>query len=665
MEYNKIFDFDLRSAKKLYNSSYLEELTGLMEKVAYCIGSGHPYCFDNEYYLDNPKEEPNSSFKEFIKDFKNSFEFSSSDRICIIRGRAGVGKTLFFDNGVQMLVRKRGEHREKYIQLGIDFKNIDGKKDVEYYTNFILNNLRDNAVDAIRQMGENTYNDFLKGYKRYCRVLDNTPFAKMYPAMFFCKLIYNKYNKPCIIILDNIDLACVETQKNVFKATAIVCERLYKFMGTQNAQNTYRIYFAMRPETHLRSEEAKLGNVINFPLPNIQAICLKILEEVIVNIANDFDKKGSLKCEVTYYSVIDNQEIVAKTYSDIATYFIKILNYYLKNIWNRPDVQKRLGTSQEFHCNLVNYNVRTFLSFLTDTLANGGFKPLTQDFNKSSYSRFYSVFDYIEMIIRGRWLMHPGNKHIDSEGGNKAPIVFNVFDSSLYGSVRNEQANHLMLNVHVLQYFDLREVGAKVRYGEIEQHLSVFYDSKYVKKAVQELTYVRILYSFFEGDENIASKQSCEEVVIEKNTQLCLSPTGRFYLEKFIYEFEYLYQMALSTFMPTKYVEELSNCWQSEKELTVLRFLMGLYSILNSNLERFDETQLLGFKQIFCQGEESYQKPFSNMLDSFISVLSIKIQQAEIKEIRSLEKLCNIREQANLLKEESVKYFTDKLGCVI
>jgi len=656
--YRKINDYQLSRANKIGNSSYLEDLTQLIKTVALNIDNGNYYCFGDEYYLENNFYEPNSSYEEFIKSFKNTFEIPSSDKIHILRGRAGVGKTLFFKNGVQILTRK--QHREKYIPLCVDFKNIDSKKSITFYTELIYRNINMNAIDCIRRLGLDEYKRFNQDYNDYCGSLDKTPYARLFPIMYFCKYIYNKYKKPCIIVFDNIDLSCVETQRKVFKATSIVFEKLNDFMEDQNAKNYYRVYFAMRPETFLHSEETPLGEVINFPLPNIQAICLEIIKKTLRDIANDFDNIQKIKCEVTYCSVINNEMITARSYSDVADYFINIFNHFFNEIWVNPEIIERLGTNEDFHCNIVNYNVRSFLTFLADTIYNGGFKPLTKDFN--STNNYYSVFDYIEMIIKGRWITHPGNKYIDGEGSNKAPIVFNVFDTNLWDNTQNNKIKHFMLNIRILQFFYLYAKDEEITYDHLENNLKSFFKKNHIKRAVQELTFVRILYSFYEGDQNIASKQKWDEVQIEGNTKLYLSPTGKFYIEKFISEFEYLYQMSLSSLMPSEYVDKLSDCWKTEKELSVLYFLKGIFSIIKENIDSYNENVLEDFKYIFCKDDEIGCRPFRRMLNSFVNVMRKKIQRAENKGTRSLEKLKKILDRAEELHEQAITYFVEKLG---
>ena len=74
---------------------------------------------------------------------------------------------------------------------------------------------------------------------------------------------------------------------------------------------------------------------------------------------------------------------------------------------------------------------------------------------------------------------------------------------------------------------------------------------------------------FYQGDTNISSIDNWKDVIIDEDTKLQISPTGKFYIQNLICEFEYLYQMALSSLLPQNYVKELSKCWSTEKELSL------------------------------------------------------------------------------------------------
>lgn len=662
-EFNQIFNFNYQKANMLYNSSYLEDLTGLIEKAAENIDAGTDYYFDSFYYLENNINNSVNNYDMFIESIRNSFNNSSSNKVNIIRGLAGIGKTSFFEKGVQKIIRENGDNNDNYIELGIDFKNLDQNKDIEFYKKYIFENLNRNAITAIRKLGDKAFDDFYSEYKRFCREIFGTVDEMLFPVMFFCRRIYQKYSKPCIIILDNIDLACVDTQVNVFKATAVFCTELNKFMKWFKLNDTYRIYFAMRPETFFRSNEMRIGTIIDFPLPNILAISLEIIKSEIISAAEEMDEKGKMKCEVTYYDIVDNKTVMATTFSDVAEYFNKIFEHFLNTQWSDEALINRLGANKDFHCNIVNYNIRTFLSFLSDTLSNGGFKPLTKAFNENGLGAHYSVFDYIEMIIRGRWAIHPGNKNIDNEGGNKAPIIFNMFDSSLWYNTQESKVKHFMLYIRILQYFNVCINDDDSSFGELIDVLSNFFDEELIISAVQELVFTGFLYSSSDGDNIIASKKNRKEIKIEDNTNLSLSPKGRFYLEKFICEFEYLYQMALSSIMPTSFVDELSNCWFSEKEFTVLKFLMGMFYIIKNNVEQYERNNVLPlFSKMFCKDDDISCKPFRRILDSFITAMERKVVFAEKYDTKKITKLQEILASAQELQNEASKFFCDKLG---
>lgn len=658
IQYSKLFDFKKYQAKQLENSSYLEDLTGLIKSVASNLDEEKYYYFDDEFYLS--ESEDNNSFSKFIDDFKKSFYYNNNGKINIIRGIAGVGKSLFFKKGIQKLIRDKNKHKDKYIPLCIDFKNIDSNQTVLFYSNMIYNQLKNKSIQAIIDLNDSDiYNEFNKEYSKY-KKHPNTYNAKLFPAVFFSKEIRYKYKRPCIIVFDNIDLANYNTQVNVFKATINVCNNLDALTKHQGYTGTYCVYFAMRPETQIRNGEGRFGDIIQFPLPNILAISLKMLEEIIFDTAKRLDKTENLKCEVTFNNIITNKRTEVKKFIDVAKYFNDIFQHYLKNLWNRDDIINRLGKSEEFHCNIVNYNIRTFLIFLSDTLSNGGFLPLTKDFNKFPFENYYTVFDYIEMIIRGKWLIHPGNRFIDSEGNNNAPIVFNVFDTRLWDNNQENKTKHFMLFIRILQYFNLN-TNETIKYMDLKNDLKSFFDKKYILLAVKQLTFISILKSDTEGDSIVADKNELTEVDINDKTKLSLSPKGKFYIEKFIYEFEYLYQMALSSIMPDEYTKELESCWEDEKEYTVLLFLKGIFTIIKKNINSYKQNDISLFINLFCIDDIFSCKPFRRMLHTFVSVMTKKVKRAETLYTNSLNKLLYILNEAKTLENEANNYFLLKL----
>ena len=529
--FGTIFNFADVSAKKLHNSSYLEALTGLLIRVASNIRTGTDYLFDSGFFVVDHSSEPNCSYDEFVGQFLNTFLYDNSGGIHIIRGCSGIGKTLFFENGVQKLTYNKEECKGKYIKLGVDFAHIDRKKDIDFYEQMIYCKLNKNARDAIESF--DVYNpgvrkEFRKKYDELCG--NTTPYTNhefLFPVMFFCQKIYSTHNKkPCIIIFDNIDLSCVETQRNVFHATVKICKVLKNYMKTHKCDDQYRVFFAMRPETFYRSGDIISGAFINFPLPNILKISVETIKNSLIREAAELDCDRRLSCEVGFHNILENKRIEVNTFSDVANYFADVLDHYLVNLW-QGGIIERLGKSEEFHCNIVNYNVRKFLTFFADVLSNGGFKPLTKEFNEKPSN--YTVFDYIEMIIRGRWTVHPGNKLMDGEGGNATPLIFNLFDASLWHNTQDDKIMHFMLNIRILQYFVFNNDLENVKYSDLRNCLSAFYRQDHIMKGIQKLVYVGIIYSFFDGD-TVASKRNYDEITIEDNVRLRLSQTGKFYI---------------------------------------------------------------------------------------------------------------------------------------
>lgn len=661
----QIHDFSNKSAEKLENTFYLEDLTRLLAQTATLLDSNDNYLFGEEYYIDSHSEEINCGFHKFVECFKKSFYDGSCEKINIIRGRAGIGKSLFFEKGIKQLI-KHGNCSDSYLKINIDFKSFDNDKDINYYVKHIYRKIRENAIDCIRLFDNNCYDLFNDEEKKF-GTKDKTPFYFLFPLKFLCEKIYNKYKYPCVITLDNIDLTSVTTQEHIFKAIVEVFDKFNEFMKDKRSFNCYRVYFVMRPETELRYEEVNVGEVINFPLPNILKLSFALIKKVILETAIKFDSNSELLCNVTCRDVtLDiESERTFTTFTDVANYFVEILNLYLIRVWNdKSNICERLGTCEEFHCNIVNYNIRTFLRFLSDTISNGGFKPFTKDFNLKPNQQHYNTFDYIEMIIKGRWQVHPGNAHIYGEGSNKAPIVFNVFDTSLYNGGKKVKAQHFMLYIRILQFFLLCTTEQRVKFKQIKQSLAPFFKNKFIKNATKKLIHIHFLYSYEIGDNIVATIKDWKDVPLNNNTELKLSPVGKFYLENFICEFEYLYQMSLSSLVSEEYYNDLKLCWKIEKEKTVLYFLKSMFNIIKFNISEYNvENGLESFKNLFYYiDDERGSRPFRRMLDRFISIMEIKVKSANKYESNNTEKLNRILEEVIELKNDVNNYFKTMLG---
>ena len=654
-EYSQLHDFNYRKVDQLENSSYLEELTGLFKSVATKIEDGGNYFFKDGYYLNVGSD---NNFNYFTDSFENSIYYGSSKSINIIQGSAGVGKTLFFKKGAQLLIRN-SKDKTNYIYMGIDFKNIDNDQSIEYYEEWIYRRLKKRAVENVWRLGDEAFVEFNEAYQKFITGFEMV-YTDLFPLKFFCEKIYIKYRKPCIIFFDNIDLASVETQKHIFAATVNVCDRFYEFMDMYGMSDFYRIYFAMRPETEYCYAEARVGEVIKFPLPNVLQISLAIIKKALTETAKEFDEEGGLSCGIICKNVISDEDEMKelKTFSQVADYFYEILDHYLANIWNdNPQIVERLGTSETFHGSIVNYNVRTFVRFLAHTIRNGGFKPFTREFNERYTTRYYSLYDYIEMLIRGRWTVHPGNLNINGEGNNKAPIIFNVFDTSIYGKKTEDKIKHFMLNIRILQYFFLCGRELEIRYEKMKKFFSSFFQEEYIEEATKKLIFVRFLYSYVQGDNIIATIKDYRDVRLEDAMTIKLSPVGEFYLKRMICEFEYLYQMAVTSLMCEEYTKELQKCWETEKEKTVLCFLKSVFEIIKENIKGYNEEQIIEFKKMFYDANDPFgSRPYGKMLNRFILVIRNKVQRAEKMKTGSVKKLIAIYEEAIALENEVKQY---------
>ena len=183
----------------------------------------------------------------------------------------------------------------------------------------------------------------------------------------------------------------------------------------------------------------------------------------------------------------------------------------------------------------------------------------------------------------------------------------------------------------------------------------MFFEKENIIKATKILIYVRMLYSFFEGDKTIADKDNWHEVIIDSKIELKLNRTGKFYMNKLVYEFEYLYQMALSSLMPFEYVRKLLGR-KHGKEVTVLYFLEGILEILKINIEKFNKCGLRtkeDLSYINIQEDNFYLR----MVKDFISTMNKKTQRAELMETKNMEKLRSLLCDAQKLEKDVECYF--------
>jgi len=667
LNFSKIYEFDVgQSAPKFDLEMYLKEIgiKDFLFKVALKLDSYEKIFFEEQHYPSQLSQKHNTSHSKFVKEFEQEFIHGTGEKINYIIGIPGTGKSLFFSKGIKNLFISKTVIAGRYQEYCVHFKNVDQEKGIEFYKAYIYQNLKERAIDLLRNHnGSGVFDNFRKEYKKYVDDIDllgETPHSRLFPTMYFCKHIHEKFGQPAIITFDDIDLSCETTQEQIRNAVASIHDELCNLLKSVNGLSWVRIFFVMRPETTMHTIEEQKGRRINFPYPDVLGITLDKLRAAVKETTKELGETqysfGGSTLELE--SIIDGSAVVCTSIGDVADYFINIMEHLLLNEWNRHDVIERLGTSQEFHCYLVNYNVRTFFSFLADTLKDGGFKPFTERFVKNPRS-IYTIFDYLEMLMRGRWVQHPGNQKISKEGRNFAPLVFNVFSSvnSGYSGTIEVQIKHFMLNIRIMQLFYYIAADSEIEYSKICKILELFFDKEKIDDATKKLIQVGILYSPIEGEKSIRSKKKHKDIKLSDDSCIAISDMGRFYLERLICEFEYLYQMALSSLMLDKHVEILKENTY-EKEEVVYCFLDSIYHIKQINFNAYNNGDKKTYREFFLKSNDKAGRIYIRMIETFILAVEAKLKRAEsISHAQRAEKLLRLSEKAQFLKERAIESF--------
>jgi len=669
LSFTKINEFDAeQSAPRLNLEMYLEGIgiRDFLFMVALKLDSYDKIFFEEQFYPSQLSKKHNTSFSRFVSEFEQEFVYGTGEKINYVIGIPGIGKSLFFSKGIKSLFNSKTKVvGQLYQEYCVHFKNIDQKMGIEFYKTYIYQKLKENAIDMLRS-NRGHFEEFLKQYKQYTdtiELLGETPHSQLFPTMYFCKHIHEKFGQPAIITFDDIDLSCETTQENIRNAVARVHDELCNLLKSVGGLCWFRIFFVMRPETTMNTIEEKKGRRINFPYPDVLRITLAKLKAAVKETTRELGEMhysfGS--STLTLESIIDRSAIVCNGVDDVANYFINIMEHLLLNEWDRPDVLDRLGTNQEFHCHLVNYNVRTFFSFLADTLKDGGFKPFTERFISNPDS-IYTIFDYLEMLMRGRWVMHPGNQKVSKEGRNFAPLVYNVFSivNSGYSGTIDIQVKHFMLNIRIMQLFYYIATDYEVEYSEICEILELFFDKEKIRDATKKMIQVGILYSPVEGEKSIRSKKKHKEIELNDDSCITISDMGRFYLERLICEFEYLYQMALSSLMLSRHVETVRER-AYEKEEVVYYFLDSIYHIKQINFNFYNDKQKETYRKYFFRSDDKAGQIYIRMIKTFILAIDAKLKRAEsISYVSRVEKLSKLSTRAKDLHELAINSFLIK-----
>ncbi|MCL2299384.1 MAG: hypothetical protein FWC27_04470 [Firmicutes bacterium] len=653
-----------------HSEIYLDQLLAdLLSKASNMMKRGEYPCFAEEYYPY--EEEKAKSYRKFVKSIHSIIKNKPDGSVNYVTGRAGTGKTLFFREGIKELFGGKTYHR-----LLMDFEDVQPNRSLEYYRKLCLDFLRDNAMDEIRYLGADVFRDFDRKFGDFCgshtetRETDN---AHLFPVKYLCECVYAKEGMPLIILFDNVDLLPMESQLFIFTAACDACSKLLRFVERENMQRYYRIFIIVRPEAPLR-EKRDPGERIVFPLPNIVRICKEVLRCSLFKAAEELDgemDKENQDWHIKVPSIVDQEKTDLNSPQAVADYIASVVDHFIDNEWSRNEIIERLDTSERFHNEIVNSNVRAFLAFFSETLEKGGFYPLTHEAHHELADVHFSVFDYVEMVIRGCYDYHPGNKHFDGEFRRfPSLLIFNLFEAYDwdYNEVVMEQ--HFMLYIRILQFINFH-ADKKVSYATLTNVLSSFFDPTFIAIATKRLIHAKMIYSFKDGEKRAEAKTEWHQVTVDDATLLS-SSNGAYYLKYLICEFEYLYQIAITAPMEKEKAAEMRDKYRKEKERVVLYFLESVYEIIKENIafyQKKSDGSMDAFRRNFCNdgdGAEFIQRPFRRMLKSYIAVLEKKrkstwrYEDEERKAERERE-LKHLLAQARKLRDESNAFFSETL----
>ncbi len=635
------------------SDGYEPEIKSAIDFFAYKIEDLYEY--NEELY--NKKE-----YNDFNLSIKNTADYGNNSRITVVKGAAGIGKTTFFKKGLSKALGVS----EEFTACVIDVKEFAENRDIDYYKDKILKNLDDTVFPIVDGEFSEEFNDTMMG-KNINNILDinKRVFA------FFCKAYNDKYKTPVYIIIDNIDLCSRKTQIGVVNATFAVKTSLVNttraYSKSLKSDLRFCIIITKRPDTHFPDELGSFNNVM-FPKPNI----IKIYEFLL--------KKGvkeTLKTKDDYDINLTVEQKEYKKFSDLLNAYIEMLLNTIMSSWQDNHIIRRFDSIENFHNLIITYNIRRFAKFIAETIRFGAIRQLNL-----TVSEPYTIYEHIELLIRGAYDFHAGNKKMDGESFySRTPIIMHLFDFEDWQRKDNEYIiENYFVFVKILQYLEINSVNSNlsnVSYHEIKNYLLHFFDRKAIECAVQKLIYANIVNEENMGIRNLSSFEKWSKIDLsdEKNVQISLfkKSTSMFYLDYLVIEFEYLYNMAVSTpifiyndddfcnnfikkfSMKTDY-DSKTYFIRNNKEELVYVFLKSMYNVILKNLESYENKKEI-FREVFRNGValDYMIKPYNRMLKNYISVLNGKIGYRE-KTQNSKKSLFTLAKLASdLLKESESK----------
>ena len=98
---------------------------------------------------------------------------------------------------------------------------------------------------------------------------------------------------------------------------------------------------------------------IVFPFPNLAKI---FVDGFAIHL-----EKESMKVEDHYSFTLYFDDIEVHSISELVDYVVRLVNSSFQKLiheWNEDYIAERFSSFAEFHSNIVNYNIRKFLSFI-------------------------------------------------------------------------------------------------------------------------------------------------------------------------------------------------------------------------------------------------------------------------------------------------------------
>ncbi|MEA5015112.1 MAG: hypothetical protein VB099_11175 [Candidatus Limiplasma sp.] len=612
-------------------------------------------------YLDDFVESfAQNHFYKFSKEFYEATEFDlfkthvgkvcnlkkADERIFVVKGKAGVGKTTFLLLGLCEILGF--DPSEALIYL--DFREVP--QDMEDYTQWIMERINKYVNDLISFK-------YRESYKAYSLTIEDDGYLEMdiLRILFLCKQIGQEKQAPLLFAFDNIDLCSHKTQENIVSAMIQIKSRIYKCIGLSKMINDGegRISFILtkRPETHFKREQLPFINVC-FPTPRILNIYLNSLEKSFEKSCRD---KGDVEIPPTFGEGIT-------TIFQLTKHFIDLLKTKYLVAWNSNEANERFGNMEKFHNQIVNSNVRRFIHFIAASIQRGALKPLTQN-RFTGEQNPYQLYQYIDLLIRGAYSFHPGNAKMDGEGFyTRSLIIMNLFDFSEWINDRDKVLKNYMVYIRILQYIEIEyeKTRQEVSFSILRDLLiQLSFDKDVIDMATKKMLYANLIDETRSGIRNIAMSDGYKKISLSSPETVFFTAgeesTVGFYLKHLIVEPEYLFNMAVTApmfadtddkitkehiatinSMRSSAIRRVQYCLQ-HKDRVIYLFLRSIYISINKSVIAHKQcdmgASLQSFKLHFIYnngniGVHNY-RPWRRMMEQFISILERKLAKATVR----------------------------------